>query len=101
MPAVSARSSVQAWHRLEVEPAAAASDYRLFPRARLPIGAPVEAPRPEVPAPSRGYLRVGARLGGEPGCDAQLNTAGLRLFRPPARDGNRYARHCLAGRRAA
>jgi putative hemolysin len=101
MPARSARSSAQASHRLQVELANSAAEYRLLPRARLPIDAPVEVPRPEVPAPFKGSLRVGAWRGGEPGGDTQLNTAGLRLFVPRARDRNRYARHCLVERRAA
>jgi putative hemolysin len=92
-------------------------EYRVFPRHRL---MPREGPAPERagplqgrvperevrsgssgPAPEppqippllKGYLRVGAWVGGEPAWDPDFNTADLFVLLPLSRLGARYARH--------
>ncbi len=50
---------------------------------------------PVMPPLLKGYLRVGAWIGGEPGWDPDFNTADLFLFMPIARVEARYARHYL------
>ena len=54
------------------------------------------AAAPILPPLLKGYLRVGAWIGGEPGWDPEFNTADLFLFMPIARVEARYARHYLA-----
>jgi putative hemolysin len=77
----------------------APSEYRVRPRNAL---MPRDGTRPEVegvvpllPPILKGYLRVGAWIGGEPSWDPDFNTADLLLFLPVARIAARYARHYL------
>ena len=74
-------------------------EYRVFPRHRLSPrdenvpaagGAPVR-----TPSLLKGYLRLGAWIGGEPAWDPDFNTADLFVFLPLARVEPRYARHYL------
>lgn len=77
-------------------------EYRVFPRHRL---LPREARRgndeaapPRVPALLKGYLRLGAWIGGEPSWDPDFNTADLFVLLPLARLEARYAQHFGGGR---
>jgi putative hemolysin len=72
-------------------------EYRVFPRHPMlppdtptPITVPLEA---HVPALLRGYLRLGAWIGGEPAWDPDFNTADLFVLMPLARMAPRFARH--------
>jgi putative hemolysin len=74
-------------------------EYRVFPRHRL---APRDGTVPpagsgpvRVPSLLKGYLRLGAWIGGEPAWDPDFNTADLFVFLPLARVEARYARHYL------
>ncbi len=92
-------------------------EYRVFPRHRLmPREGPASEPAgplqgrvperevrsgssgpapepPQIPPLLKGYLRVGAWVGGEPAWDPDFNTADLFVLLPLSRLGARYARH--------
>lgn len=75
-------------------------EYRVRPRNPLmPREAATtlraNAAAPILPPLPKGYLRVGAWIGGEPGWDPDFNTADLFLFMPIDRVEARYARHYL------
>jgi putative hemolysin len=71
-------------------------EYRVFPRHRLlPREARAgddDAASPRIPALLKGYLRLGAWIGGEPAWDPDFNTADLFVLLPLARLEARYAR---------
>ena len=48
-----------------------------------------------IPALLKGYLRVGAWIGGEPAWDEAFGTADLFVMMPLERVEGRYARHYL------
>jgi putative hemolysin len=79
----------------------APSEYRVFPRYRLPLealNANLDAP---IPPLIKGYLRLGAYICGEPAWDPDFNTADLFILLPMSRLNARYARHFLkAGQEA-
>lgn len=75
-------------------------DYRVFAREPLlPREAPMPDPgdddpeTPVVPPLLRGYLRMGAWIGGEPARDGTFRSADLFMLLPLARMEARYARH--------
>lgn len=72
-------------------------EYRVFPRHPLlerDGTAPDRgAPDVRVPALLKGYLKLGAWIGGEPAWDPDFNTADLFVLLPMSRLGTRYARH--------
>jgi putative hemolysin len=74
-------------------------EYRVFPRhPLLPRDcdyppARSTAMKAEIPALLKGYLRLGAWIGGEPAWDPDFNTADLFVLLPMVRLGARYARH--------
>jgi putative hemolysin len=73
----------------------APSEYRVFPRYRLPLealNANLDAP---IPPLIKGYLRLGAYICGEPAWDPDFNTADLFILLPMSRLNARYARHFL------
>lgn len=74
-------------------------EYRVFPRHRLATRDEVVPPGGggpvRVPSLLKGYLRLGAWIGGEPAWDPDFNTADLFVFLPLARVEARYARHYL------
>lgn len=72
-------------------------EYRVFPRCRLPLGAPVDHVECYVPPLIKGYLRLGAYICGEPAWDPDFNTADLLMLLPMARMDSRYGRHYLKG----
>ncbi|MDR2874434.1 MAG: GNAT family N-acetyltransferase [Methylobacillus sp.] len=68
-------------------------EYRVFPRAPLPLDklrSDLDAP---LPALLKGYLRVGAYICGEPTWDPVFNTADLLVMQPVSRMSRRYADH--------
>lgn len=72
-------------------------EYRVFPRHRLlsreeRTGDDDEGALPRIPALLKGYLRLGAWIGGEPAWDPDFNTADLFVLLPLARLDARYAR---------
>ena len=72
-------------------------EYRVLPRHRLlPREALSQEPSPEapqIPPLLKGYLRLGAWVGGEPAWDPDFNTADLLVLLPLSRIDDRYARH--------
>ena len=70
-------------------------EYRVFPRCPLPL-AELDADVPgAVPPLLKGYLRLGAWVGGGPAWDPDFNTADLFILMPLARANPRYLRHYL------
>ena len=70
-------------------------EYRVFPRCPLPIADLQAGARGAVPPLVKGYLHVGAWVGGEPAWDPDFNTADLFILMPLARANPRYLRHYL------
>ncbi len=79
------------------------AEYRVFPKNPYPLnthrnrhgarGAPQPVPR--VPALIKGYMRLGAWIGGAPAWDPDFNTADLFVLLPIARMADAYTRHFL------
>jgi len=65
--------------------------HRLLPREALSQEPSPEAP--QIPPLLKGYLRLGAWVGGEPAWDPDFNTADLLVLLPLSRLDARYARH--------
>ena len=78
---------------------AAPAEYSVFPRYPLPLHALNQNLDAPIPALLKGYLRLGAYIGGEPAWDPDFNTADLFIFLPMSRISNRYAKHFLKGTR--
>ena len=71
-------------------------EYRVFPKQPYPLRElhAVESPTPpRLPALLKGYMRLGAWIGGEPAWDADFNTADLFILLPIARISGAYSRH--------
>lgn len=73
----------------------APSEWRAFPRCRLPLERLVGTDSADIPALIRAYLRIGAVVCGEPAWDPDFNTADLLLMLPTSKIDHRYARHFL------
>lgn len=72
----------------------APAEYRVFPRHGLSLdGGPTVTA--QIPALVKGYLRLGAWIGGEPAWDPDFNTADLFIILPLSRIESRYAKHYL------
>jgi len=89
-------NAVRVYHRVAPHHLAPI-EYRVFPRHRL---VPREDADPAasgatavLPPLLKGYLRLGAWVGGEPAWDPDFNTADLFVFLELARLETRYARH--------
>jgi putative hemolysin len=91
--------------------ALAPAEYRVFPRHAYPLpsaltATPIEessalsAQPAHVPPLIKGYLRLGAWIGGAPAWDPEFNTADLFVLLPLSRMSGGYARHFL-GQEAA
>ncbi|MEV0302811.1 GNAT family N-acetyltransferase [Streptomyces prasinus] len=75
----------------------APEEYRVRPlRPWRPTAAAPAAARTELPALLRGYLRLGARVCGEPAHDADFGVADLYVLLPMSRVDQRYLRHFLS-----
>jgi putative hemolysin len=70
-------------------------EYRVFPRCALPLDALEGGRECIVPPLIKGYLRLGARVCGEPAWDPDFNCADLFMLLPVASLSRRYARHFL------
>lgn len=71
-----------------------APEYRVFPRLALPYEKlRTNDPAPVMPPLIKGYLRLGAHIGGEPAWDPDFNSADLFVFLPMNQMDPRYARH--------
>lgn len=79
-------------------------EYRVFPKNPYPLRelrAIESITPPRVPALLKGYMRLGAWIGGEPAWDPDFNTADLFVLLPVARINGSYARHFMGGEQAA
>jgi putative hemolysin len=73
----------------------APEDYRVEPLRGLPSLGDPEGITPAVPSLLRGYLRLGAWVGGEPAWDPSFDCADFFVLLPVERILPRYARHFL------
>ncbi|MFO0324242.1 MAG: GNAT family N-acetyltransferase [Burkholderiales bacterium] len=85
----------------------APAEYRVFPRVPYPLETrqpasvvlsnvtPIRPAKPHIPALIKGYVRLGAWIGGAPAWDADFNTADLFVLLPIKRMSGAYARHFL------
>lgn len=70
-------------------------EWRAFPRYPLPLDHLDATPSPCVPPLVKGYLRLGAYVGGAPAWDPDFNTADLFILLPMNRLNPVYARHFM------
>jgi len=77
---------------------AAPAEYRVFPRCPLPLAALNGELETSTPPLVKGYLRLGAYIGGEPAWDPDFNTADFFIFLPMAKLNARYFKHFMRGR---
>lgn len=68
-------------------------EYRAFPRLPFPFDRIEPAASSDIPPLIRGYLRVGARVCGDPAWDPDFNTADFLVWLSLDSVGSRYARH--------
>lgn len=88
-------------YRESVAKCLAPAEYRVFPRNPYPmrdLRAMESLVPPRVPALLKGYMRLGAWIGGEPAWDPIFNTADLFILLPIARIPAAYSRHFLGSR---
>lgn len=78
-------------HKLYAAPA----EYRVFPRCPLPLEALDQTLDVRIPPLIKGYLRLGAYIGGEPAWDPDFNTADLFIMLPMSRLSAKYAKHFI------
>lgn len=78
------------------------SEYRVFPRLAFPHASLERARTVEMPPLIKGYLRLGARVCGEPAWDPDFNSADFMMWLSLEQLNPRYARHfdLLAGHAA-
>ena len=74
---------------------AAPAEYRVFPRCPLPLDALNQSLDVNIPPLIKGYLRLGAYIGGEPAWDPDFNTADLFILMPMSKLNTRYAKHFI------
>ena len=78
-------------HKLHAAPA----EYRVFPHCRLPLESLNQDMEVIIPPLIKGYLRLGAHIGGEPAWDPDFNCADVFILLPVARMNERYAKHFM------
>ena len=71
----------------------AGPEHEVFPRHPLPVNKLRSSLAVEAPALIKGYLRVGARICGEPAWDADFNSADFFMLLSLENMNPRYARH--------
>lgn len=82
-----------AWVREAVQPYLTDSEYRVFPRLPFPHDKLERPAAGELPPLLKGYLRLGARVCGEPAWDPDFNTADFFVWLSLDQLKPRYARH--------
>lgn len=82
------------WHAVR-EKYLSPIEWHVFPRCPLPLAELDATPAPSVPPLVKGYLRLGAYVGGMPAWDPDFNTADLFILLPMQRLNPAYARHFL------
>ena len=82
------------WHAVK-EKYLSPVEWRVFPRHPLPLEELSATPAPSVPPLVKGYLRLGAYVGGAPAWDPDFNTADLFILLPISRLNPVYARHFM------
>ena len=80
------------FHRLRDEHFADA-EYQVFPRHPLPLERLASTLPVEAPPLIKGYLRIGAKICGDPAWDPDFNTADFFMLLSMSRMNPRYARH--------
>ncbi len=78
-------------HKLHAAP----SEYHVFPHCPLPLDALNQDLEVIIPPLIKGYLRLGAYIGGAPAWDPDFNCADLFILLPVARMNARYAKHFM------
>lgn len=68
-------------------------EYKVFPTLALPVDRLANDDPVSAPPLVKGYLRVGAQVGGAPAWDADFNSADLFMLLNLAQMNPRYARH--------
>lgn len=68
-------------------------EYRVFPHNPLPLERLHDRLEVEAPALIKGYLRVGAKICGDPAWDPDFNSADFMMMLSLSRMNERYARH--------
>jgi putative hemolysin len=88
--------------RDELLPHLVDAEYRVFPRLPFPHARLGRAAALDMPPLIKGYLRLGARVVGEPAWDPDFNTADFMMWLSLDQLNPRYARHfdLLAGQAA-
>lgn len=74
---------------------AAPPEYRVFPRCPLPLDALNQNMDVIIPPLIKGYLRLGAYVGGAPAWDPDFNTADFFIMLPMSRLNAKYAKHFM------
>jgi len=87
-------------HRLFSERFLAPIEYHAFPRLPLPVEDLNQGLEVEPPALIKGYLRLGARICGQPAWDPDFNVADFLTLLRVGDMNPRYARHFLGLNRA-
>ena len=80
------------FHRLKDRHIADA-EYQVFPRHPLPLARLVSTLQVEAPPLIKGYLRIGAKICGDPAWDSDFNTADFFMLLSLSGMSPRYARH--------
>lgn len=80
------------FHRLR-EQHIADPEYQVFPRHPLPLDRLASTLPVEAPPLIKGYLRIGAKICGDPAWDPDFNTADFFMLLSMSRMNPRYARH--------
>jgi putative hemolysin len=85
--------------RDELQPHLVDAEYRVFPRLPFPHARIQRSATLDLPPLIKGYLRLGARVCGEPAWDPDFNSADYMLWLALDQLNPRYARHfdLLAG----
>jgi putative hemolysin len=71
------------------------AEYRVFPHVHLPVASLNTALKVSCPPLIKGYLRLGAKLCGEPAWDSYFNTADILVMLSLSDMNKRYAAHFL------
>jgi putative hemolysin len=79
--------------RLDLQKYLTDPEYRVFPHLPFPFERIQPAASTEMPPLLKGYLRIGARICGEPAWDPDFNTADFLVWMSLANLHPRYARH--------